>query len=287
MEASKVSWAAARPARKAADDGSGSDSSGSSGPADFLSSGAPPPAAAVGPPVADGFDLEGLLAELLSEEETKQLQAMQQDYSFEVQENQAEAPGSDADGEDEGASDSDGNGNDFQLVEEALSQADSASVASSGDTPAPDGDEQDPSSAERPAQRSLEQVREARMQALRLSRASGLRDEVAEAYRLDVQSSAKSGVFVYDGLLPGGQPTNRLIGRVVTCFGGGTLCGTCERHPKCKFLLTAKPALGLSLLHVEADVLSWLAAGTEVSASEHAELMVRCKRDYYLMRVRP
>ena len=108
MEASKVSWAAARPARTAADDGSGSDSSGSSGPADFLSSGAPPPAAAVGPPVADGFDLEGLLAELLSEEETKQLQAMQQDYSFEVQENQAEAPGSDADGEDEGASDSDG-----------------------------------------------------------------------------------------------------------------------------------------------------------------------------------
>jgi hypothetical protein len=54
----------------------------------------------------------------------------------------------------------------------------------------------------------------------------------------------------------------------------------------CKFLLSVKPALGLSLLEVQLDLMSWLAFGASRTKDLHVAEMQYVKRVHYLMRIR-
>jgi hypothetical protein len=76
------------------------------------------------------------------------------------------------------------------------------------------------------------------------------------------------------------------IGKIQPCFAGSTLCATCHVHKDCKLLLTVKPDLGLTHLHVEADLLAWLATGTTIGEIPHFELGNHVKSQFYRMKLR-
>ena len=59
-----------------------------------------------------------------------------------------------------------------------------------------------------------------------------------------------------------------------------------QSHVACKFLLSVKPALGLSLWEVQCDLMSWLAFGTSCDKDGHVAEMQHVKRVHYLMRIR-
>ena len=79
---------------------------------------------------------------------------------------------------------------------------------------------------------------------------------------------------------------SKVIGSLKVTFNGTTIQGTCRSHKQCKGLLSQKPHLDLPLIAVEADVLSWVACGTELSHGEHQARFMALKRDVYKMKVR-
>lgn len=81
-------------------------------------------------------------------------------------------------------------------------------------------------------------------------------------------------------------PGGKLLGKLQSCFGGTTIQAKCEIHKRCKFLLSQKPALGKSLLHVESDLLCWLAVGTTMDGVGHAQAQRQIKTDIYHMRLK-
>ena len=80
-----------------------------------------------------------------------------------------------------------------------------------------------------------------------------------------------------------GQPN---IGRMSPCFGGTCVQAICKKHERCKFLLSHKPTLGLSLLHVQADLIRWLSAGLTQTCYEHANLLRKIKEERYKIKVK-
>ena len=127
------------------------------------------------------------------------------------------------------------------------------------------------------AERSLEQVTADRALALDGARAPGFKGELLILYGLILNS------FDVHDKFSAASP----IGRLQPCFQGTSMCATCHVHGSgCKFILTHKPLLGLSLLHVEADLLAWLAAATVVDRATHFSRMQRLKREDYRMKVR-
>ena len=78
-----------------------------------------------------------------------------------------------------------------------------------------------------------------------------------------------------------------VIGRLVSTFVGTSIVASCRSgHPGCKLILTEKPNLGLDLIAVRADLISWLAAGSVSSGPEHKQLAVWMKTNLYAMKVR-
>ena len=77
------------------------------------------------------------------------------------------------------------------------------------------------------------------------------------------------------------------IGRLVSTFAGTSIVASCRSgHPSCKLILTEKPNLGLDLISVRADLISWLAAGSVSSGPEHKQLAAWMKTNLYAMKVR-
>ena len=77
------------------------------------------------------------------------------------------------------------------------------------------------------------------------------------------------------------------LGRLVTTFVGSSIVATCRSgHRGCKLILTEKPNLGLDLISVRADLISWLAAGSVSSGEEHKKLAQWMKSNLYAMKVR-
>ena len=93
--------------------------------------------------------------------------------------------------------------------------------------------------------------------------------------------SLRTDLFVFD-LWQEGQPS---IGRLKPCFGGTCVQATCKKH-NCKFLLSHKPALGLSLLHVQADLIRWLSAGLTLTCYDHENLLRKINEDRYKMKLK-
>ena len=89
-----------------------------------------------------------------------------------------------------------------------------------------------------------------------------------------------------DGRVLDAVHNNRVLGTLKTTFGGSTIQCKCTSHVACKFLLSVKPALDLSLLEVQCDLMSWLAFGTSCNKDLHLAEMQYVKRVHYLMRIR-
>ena len=89
-----------------------------------------------------------------------------------------------------------------------------------------------------------------------------------------------------DGRVMDAVHNNSVLGTLKTTFGGSTIQCKCRSHLSCKFLLSVKPALGLSLLEVQCDLMSWLAFGASCTKDKHVSEMQHVKRVHYLMRIR-
>ena len=231
------------------------------------------------------MDLIQMLEEILEEDEKNHLTAMQEAAKSVM----APADGEDAEhdpAQESSSDDSDGKSvaSDVRVERDDVSECESQSGAQPSaavdeeQPAAPALDEEQPA-APGPDTRSVLQVKAERKRALTTSRSAGFKADVLRLYRV-----REVGQLWFDGLVPAPQSTQ--LGRIQPCFQGTTLCATCNSHPRCKFLLTAKPALGLSLLDVEADLVAWLAAGAELDAAQHAVCMNQCKRTFYQMTVR-
>ena len=82
---------------------------------------------------------------------------------------------------------------------------------------------------------------------------------------------------------------HRKIGSLTPTFQASAWVAKCNiagHGSSCKFLLSPKPALGLSMMEAEADALAWLGAGTPMDAAEHLQLQKHVKKDYYKMKPR-
>ena len=132
-------------------------------------------------------------------------------------------------------------------------------------------------------------TREAAVHAREHAFVFGLDAPLASTYVSVADVCAQLGVslstdLVVKDLWQEGQPN---IGRMQPCFSGTCVQAICKKHVRCKFLLSHKPALGLSLLHVQADLIRWLSAGLTQTCYEHANLLRKIKEERYKMKVKP
>jgi hypothetical protein len=222
-----------------------------------------PPRASREPRASSAFDLGAELELILGEEEAEEAS----NIMGILQEEQellepAEPQGGDADGVIDEESDDSCQSGDFKDIQEG------DHVVELGD----DGQCLQPPT-ERP---SAEQSMESRTKFFKTMRLHGAGSVCS---RLSLEYSSRNKV-VTDCL------SGKRCGKLHHTFGGRTWIATCDRHQRCKLMLDEKPALGFAAEQVEADLLSWLAAGCSMGAASHRDLGTSLKKDVYKMRVR-
>jgi hypothetical protein len=219
-------------------------------------------------------DLETLLEELINDEEREHVASIRSAHASMDGEPDVDSASSDASDRSAGRDLEVGIGDASDHITE-----DSASDVVDGGSDLEDILVDDPPPVDPP--KSREDVLAQRLLALGESRAVGFKDYVCDEYGVSLK-----GMFLHDEFVDGDKAATVVVGKIQLCFGGTTLCATCSLHPRCKFLLSQKLEMGLSLLHVEADLISWLAKGTVQGEDAHYASMVRVKRDFYKMKVK-
>mmetsp|Transcript_4065 Transcript_4065/g.11277 ORF Transcript_4065/g.11277 Transcript_4065/m.11277 type:complete len:220 (+) Transcript_4065:342-1001(+) len=118
------------------------------------------------------------------------------------------------------------------------------------------------------------------------------RSAVALEYRTDDLATAMVDMGVVARDVRTGQQSlldvmdQREIALLTVTFRGTTIQSRCRSHgAACSMMLSAKPALGLSLDAVKAHSLLWAAAGTVCDAAAHSAMSLKLRREVYRMRV--
>jgi hypothetical protein len=234
-------------------------------------------------PDDDDDSLTVMLEAMLDNDEQalmRDIQAMVHDDEMHIEAEVADAEGCD----DDAATVSDGSDSVASLVAEVAEADPPAAWPRESSSSSSDGDDVGRDAPHMPAGIALQtpitiaEVVEFRSQALRDSRASHSPSDMCTHLGIEVD-----GMHVVDRWAVGAP---RQVAKVQPCFKGSTMCAQCLLHPRCKFLLSVKPLLGLTILEVQADVLSWVAAGIHMSEAQHFELQNHVKRRYYGMRIR-